>query len=270
MYSHLRQTVKQKVPKYNLGGFFSQMGGMFNSGSKFGNLMNGWGEKLSGQNSQMSEETMGKVSNIIDLASQAGNAFNQFGNNLLTAKDQDENTSLKSTLSGAVKNIASGNWTAAVGNVANKGLDMLEDGLMGDKNFNQQSEAIDNATRAVSKELMKTGPWGLLAAGVIESLNFVDKAAGKTVQGFEVGNVGSGYGGVQTEQATSSFRGSQTRNMKREMARRAEQVNMALAANQVNEDQRFELTARMNSIDNVMQANQIALAGGLETSLLGG
>ena len=43
-----------------------------------------------------------------------------------------------------------------------------------------------------------------------------------------------------------------------------------ITANQINEDQSFQLEARMNSVDNVMKANQIALAGGIDTSLLGG
>jgi hypothetical protein len=39
----------------------------------------------------------------------------------------------------------------------------------------------------------------LLAAGVLETANFIDKAAGKTVQGFEVGNTGSGFAGIDTD-----------------------------------------------------------------------
>ena len=58
--------------------------------------------------------------------------------------------------------------------------------------------------------------------------------------------------------------------MKQELAKRAESVNMALTANQINEDEQFQATARMNSIDNVLNANRMALAGGIDTSLLGG
>jgi hypothetical protein len=41
------------------------------------------------------------------------------------------------------------------------------------------------------------------------------------------------------------------------------------AANIANE-QSFEQEARMNSVQNTIMNNQIALSGGLETSLLGG
>jgi hypothetical protein len=45
---------------------------------------------------------------------------------------------------------------------------------------------------------------------------------------------------------------------------------MAMTAANIANDQKFEQEARMNSIQNVITNNQIALAGGLETSLLGG
>jgi hypothetical protein len=69
---------------------------------------------------------------------------------------------------------------------------------MGDKNFNNNSELIDNSVRFASKKLSKLGPYGLLAAGILESANFIDKAVGKTVQGFEVGEVGPGFNGIET------------------------------------------------------------------------
>jgi hypothetical protein len=156
----------------------------------------------------MSEGAMGKFGQIAGAVEGMMNMGDQLASDLKTAKTQDENTTWKDTTKGAVKDIISGNWTSAVGNMANKALDTLEDGLMGDKNFNQNSEAIDNAVRAMSKKAMKFGPWGLLAAGILESANFIDKAAGKTVQGFEVGEVGSGFNGIETDQASASYRGS--------------------------------------------------------------
>lgn len=172
------------------------------------------------------------------------------------------------SLSGAM---SSGAVTGAIGNFANAGLDKLEGALMGDKTFNAQSEAIDDVVRTTSQEMSKRfPPWGLLAAGVIETLNFVDKAAGKTVQGYEVGDAGSGFTGITTQQSDSTFRGSQTGQMKRDLARRQEQINMALAANNINEEESFMKSSRMNSVSNTLKANQIALAGGIDTSLLGG
>lgn len=279
-YTHIRQ--QTKIKKYNLGGMFSQFGQMMQQmggDGKFGQFINNvggtasqWGDKINQfQNTpQMNEGAMEKWGQVAGAVEGMLGMGNQLASDLMTAKIQDENTTWKDTTKGALKDIASGNWTSAVGNIANKALDTLEDGLMGDKNFNQGSEAIDNAVRAMSKKAMKFGPWGLLAAGILESANFADKAAGKTVQGFEVGEVGSGFNGIETDQASASYRGTQAKKMKQELAKRAESVNMALTANRINEDEQFQATARMNSIDNVLNANRMALAGGIDTSLLGG
>lgn len=281
-YTHIRQ--RSEIQKYNLGGLFSQFGQVFQQmkgDGKLGQFMNSigdmssqWGDKIDQfQNSMQTDN--GAMEKIGQIAGVAGGIMemgigDQLVTDLKTAKTQDENITWKDTTKGAIKDIASGNWTSAVGNMANKALDTLEDGLMGDKNFNQTSETIDNAVRAMSKKAMKFGPWGLLAAGILESANFADKAAGKTVQGFEVGEVGSGFNGIETDQASASYRGTQAKKMKQELAKRAESVNMALTANRINEDEQFQATARMNSIDNVLNANRMALAGGIDTSLLGG
>jgi hypothetical protein len=45
---------------------------------------------------------------------------------------------------------------------------------------------------------------------------------------------------------------------------------MAMNAANIAEEQTFEQEARMNSIQNTVMNNQIALSGGLETNLLGG
>ena len=45
---------------------------------------------------------------------------------------------------------------------------------------------------------------------------------------------------------------------------------MAMNAANIANEQSFEQEARMNSISNTIENNRIALAGGLETSLLGG
>jgi len=39
----------------------------------------------------------------------------------------------------------------------------------------------------------KFGPWGLLAAGIIKTVNFGSKALGGSVEGYDVGDLGSGY-----------------------------------------------------------------------------
>lgn len=205
---------------------------------------------------------------MIDMLDTAGG---RLVTNLTTAKTQDENKTWKDTTKEILGGLASGgSQYTAIGTAANKVLDHVEDKLMGDKNFNQNSELIDNSVRTASKALMKAGPWGLLAAGVLESANFIDKAVGKTVQGFDVGEIGPGFNGIETSQSSTSWRGTQSKRMKRELARRAESVNMALTANEITEEEEFQMTARLNSRDNVLNANRMALAGGLNTQSLGG
>lgn len=224
--------------------------------------------------------TAARMDKISNIAGGVGQTFS-----FLNAKPQ-QNQDMGSSASGLMTNVAqyaaqnggslkgmmnSGAVTGAIGSVANAALDKIEGAVMGDKTFDAQSEAIDDTVRMASQELSKRwAPWGLLAAGVIETLNFADKAAGKSVQGFETGDAGSGFQGIDTTQDTMSYRGSQTGKMKRDLMRRNQQMNMALAASNINENEKFQMTSRMNSINNVMEANRIALAGGIDTSLLGG
>lgn len=226
-------------------------------------------EDITGGPAANSAGVMGKLSlakDILSSSPQYDQSLMQTGSNLGRSLAQYA-TQNGGSLKGAMSN---GAVTGAIGAAANAGLDIIDDALMGDKSFDTQSQAIDDAVRQASQQLSKTGPWGLLAAGVLESANFIDKAVGKSVQGYEVGDVGSGYNSVDTQLDTLSYRGTQTGKMKRNLARRNEQMNMAMLANEVNEEEKFQMEARVSSINNVLQANQIALAGGIDTSLLGG
>lgn len=258
----------------NLGNIISNFG---KDESKFGQSMNKLGtwvsnigtEDANKENllSEKAKTVFGGINNIVNDASNIGG---KLVNSLNTAKDEDAEKSWKDTSKEALGKLASGNWWEATGGLLNKGLDTAEEAIMGDKNFNQNSKLIDNSVRTASKALAKTGPGGLLAAGLLESANFIDKAVGKTVQGFEIGEVGPGFNGIETDQESASFRGTQSRKMKQALARRTEALNMALTANEITEEEQFQMTARMNSRDNILNANRIALAGGLDTSLLGG
>lgn len=247
-----------------------------NGGQKFGQFLQNTGSFISGIGknetegalSQAGQNSASIANKMIDMLDTAGG---RLVTNLTTAKTQDENKTWKDTTKEILGGLASGgSQYTAIGTAANKVLDHVEDKLMGDKNFNQNSELIDNSVRTASKALMKAGPWGLLAAGVLESANFIDKAVGKTVQGFDVGEIGPGFNGIETSQSSTSWRGTQSKRMKRELARRAESVNMALTANEITEEEEFQMTARLNSRDNVLNANRMALAGGLNTQSLGG
>ena len=141
---------------------------------------------------------------------------------------------------------------------------------MGDKNFGSQSEAIDGAVHTVSGALMKSGNvWAMAAGAALEGANFLTKAGGQTVQGFDVDIDSSGYGNIGHMESSSSRSWVSHRRLQDKLARRNEQARAALAAAQISEDQKFESEARMNSVENTIMNNQIALAGGLQTNLLG-
>jgi hypothetical protein len=163
--------------------------------------------------------------------------------------------------------------------IASKGLDVLDNGLMGDKNFGAQSQAIDGAVDMASNALMQSGnPYCMVAAAALKGANFLTKAGGQTVQGFDVDINSSGYGEMG-HMASSSSRdfgamiglgGLNQGKMQAKLQKRNQQAMMAMNAANIAEEQTFEQEARMNSIQNTVMNNQIALSGGLETNLLGG
>lgn len=169
----------------------------------------------------------------------------------------------------------------AIGSAAvTEGVKLVDDLAMGDKNFGAQSEAIDQAVHGVSGALMKSGnPYAMAAGAALEGANFLTKAGGQTVQGFDVDINSSGYGDLgHMESSSSRDFGAMIglggifgqRKMKEKLAKRNAQAQMAMNAANIANEQKFEQEARANSIQNTIMNNQIALAGGLDTSLLGG
>lgn len=155
----------------------------------------------------------------------------------------------------------------------------LDSSLIGDKNFGAQSQAIDDSVHGVSGALLQTGnPYCVAAAAALEGANFLTKAGGQTVQGFDVDINSSGYGDIGHMESSSSrdfgamigLGGLNQKSMQRKLAKRNQQAQMAMNAANIANEQSFEQEARANSIQNTITNNQIALAGGLDTSLLGG
>ena len=163
--------------------------------------------------------------------------------------------------------------------VARKVGKVLAEDAMGDKNFGAQSQAIDAAVDGVSNMLESTGnPYAIMASKAIQGANFLTKAGGQTVQGFDVDINSSGYGQIGHMESSSSrdfgamihLGGLNQGKMQAKLAKRNQQALMAMNAANIAEEQSFEQEARMNSIQNTIMNNQMALAGGLDTSLLGG
>ena len=163
-------------------------------------------------------------------------------------------------------------------NIAAQAFNALDNATLGNANFGSQSQAIDGAVHTVSGALLKSGnPYCAIAGAALEGANFLTKAGGQTVQGYDVDIDNSGYGNLGHMESSSSrdfltlvgLGGLKTKSVQAKLARRNEQVRTALAAAQISEDQKFESEARMNSVENTIMNNQIALAGGLQTNLLG-
>ena len=183
------------------------------------------------------------------------------------------------TLASAVGNFVDGNWKTGVADLAVAGVKAIDNLAMGDKNFGAQSEAIDGAVHGISGALMKSGnTYAMIAGAALEGANFLTKAGGQTVQGFDVDINSSGYGEMG-HMASSSSRdfgamiglgGLNRSKMQAKLQKRNQQAMMAMNAANIAEEQTFEQEARMNSIQNTVMNNQIALSGGLETNLLGG
>ena len=161
--------------------------------------------------------------------------------------------------------------------VASDVIGVVDNALTGDKNFGAQSTAIDTGVHAASSALMKSGnPYAMIAGAALEGVNFLTKAGGQTVQGFDVNIDNSGYGNLGHMESSSSrdfgamigLGGLNQAKMDKKLARRNEQARMALKAAAISEDQSFEKEARTNSIDNVLRTNQMALAGGVNLSLI--
>lgn len=156
-----------------------------------------------------------------------------------------------------------------IGDVASAGLNAIDQATMGDKNFNAESQALDAAADGTAKMASKFGPWGLLAAGVIQAVNTGSKMFGGSVGGYNVGDIGSGYGNLGSmEQQSGRLKDRLSGKTARDLKRRNEQAQLALKAKDIVDDIKFEQEARMNSVDNVIQRNQIALSGGINTSML--
>ena len=162
---------------------------------------------------------------------------------------------------------------------ASEGFKLLDETFVGDKNFGAQSEAIDGAVHAASSALMQSGnPYAMVAGAALEGANFLTKAGGQTVQGFDVDINSSGYGDLGHMESSSSrdfgamigLGGLNQGKMQAKLAKRNQQAMMAMNAANIANEQSFEQEARMNSVQNTIMNNQIALAGGLDTSLLGG
>lgn len=220
----------------------------------------------------------GVVGGLLDNAS--GGAVSQSMGGLSSALQQINSGELR-TVNAKGEDISGKLKGASIASSAiSAGVQMVDNLAMGDKNFGAQSEAIDSAVHAASGALMKSGnPYAMMTGAALEGANFLTKAGGQTVQGFDVDINSSGYGQMgHMESSSSRDFGAMIGlggifgqgKMKEKLAKRNAQAQMAMNAANIADEQSFEQEARANSIQNTIMNNNIALAGGLDTSLLGG
>lgn len=132
-----------------------------------------------------------------------------------------------------------------IGNAAIATTNAIDDAVMGDKNFSASSQAVDSAVDVAASTASQFGPWGLLAAGILKTVNFASKAGGKNVQGFDVDINNSGYGNLGHKDSEAgrdwgAFLGLPgvfpQRGMERKLRKRNEEANMALTAANISQD----------------------------------
>lgn len=162
--------------------------------------------------------------------------------------------------------------------IGTKAIDAVDNALMGDKNFGAQSEAIDSLVDGTASALISSGnPYAIASGIALKGANFLTKAGGQTVEGFDVDIKSSGYGdlGHQESKSSRDFGAMiglggifNQKSTERKLQQRNEQAMMALKAANIADDTKFEQEARMNSVDNTIRNNNIALSGGLNTQLL--
>lgn len=253
MYDNIRKKVNKfhkggKIPKYDLGAAIQK-------------LMSQRGLTEEQATQELQQYT---VNGVFDE-----NKFNE-ATRMAEAEEQLREATEADEAAQKEKNLA--NFSSFGADIASKGIQALDEGLMGDKNFGSQSQAIDSAVHGVSSALMKSGnPYAAMAGVAIEGVNFLSKAGGSTVQGYDVDINSSGYGmlGHQESSSSRSLFGFNTGRLNDKLARRNAQARMALAAADIADDQKFEQEARMDSISNTVRNNQIALAGGTQLNSLG-
>lgn len=214
---------------------------------------------------QQSEYKQSKVAAKLSAATEAMNAAGGNG-------------TADGSVGSLVNNLTKGNWMAAGADALVGGMKAVDQLTMGDKNFDAQSQAIDSAVHGISGALMKSGnPWGLLAGAGLETMNFATKAFGQTTEGFDVDISSGGYGnmGHMASKSNRDFGaaiglgGLDTAKLDRQLQERNEAAQMALQASRISDDQKLEQEARMNTVNETLMKNKIALAGGIDTTTLG-
>lgn len=130
----------------------------------------------------------------------------------------------------------------------------------------EKNDTMDGIYDTASDVAAQFGPWGMLAAGIIDTWNFIDKAGGKTIKGFDGQTGSSSYTdfSVQDKRLRMTQRGAAN---KHESLRdtKLQQFSRAMGAVDLN---RQLVQARTQAADNMNRSFLNKKAGGVSGSLL--
>lgn len=194
-------------------------------------------------------------------------------NNSLTTNEKtipEEKITTKRELTPEEKKARTKNILNSTFAATSLGFQAADNLTLENENFSESSKLIDEGVHAVSGALMQSGnPWLMAGAAVLEGTNYLTKAVGKTTPGFDVNIGSSGYSQDLGHYDTKAHRAWFGANkLDKEISERNAQAERAIRAKNLVEDIKFEQQARQNSVEDVLLQNQLALAGGLDSSLL--
>ena len=130
----------------------------------------------------------------------------------------------------------------------------------------EKNDTMDSIYDTASDVAAQFGPWGMLAAGIIDTWNFIDKAGGKTIKGFDGQTGSSSYTdfSVQDKRLRMTQRGAANKHESLRDAK-LQQFSRAMGAVDLN---RQLVQARTQAADNMNRSFLNKKAGGISGSLL--
>lgn len=177
--------------------------------------------------------------------------------------EQDTNGSLTSNnQDGEIKsNFSSGFGFGGLAKAARGTLDFAAQAGGFEKN-----DTMDSIYDTASDVAAQFGPWGMLAAGIIDTWNFIDKAGGKTIKGFDGQTGSSSYTdfSVQDKRLRMTQRGAAKQH---EALRDSKLFQFSKAMGAVDSN-RQAVQARTQAADNMNRSFLNKKAGGISGSLL--
>ena len=130
----------------------------------------------------------------------------------------------------------------------------------------EKNDTMDGIYDTASDIASQFGPWGMLAAGIIDTWNFIDKAGGKDIKGFNGQTGSSSYADftVQDKRLRMTQRGAAKQH---EALRDSKLFQFSKAMGAVDSN-RQAVQARTQAADNMNRSFLNKKAGGISGSLL--